>query len=877
MKFFQILIFIFLFGKSLFGQVILQGSITSVDGPALSRINILVYLPDSKALIAFAISDENGHFQTKVNSPSDSLLLEISSIQYRNEFRSISNTSQTLEFELITEVKKLEGITVRAKAIEQRGDTISYLVSSFAKMEDRAIEDVLRRMPGIEVEPSGRILYQGLPLEKFYVEGLDLMDGRYGVVSKNLPQESVSTVEILENHQPIRILEDRVTSQQASLNLKLKRSITTTGTANLGAGAAPFLWDVNVTPMTFTKNFQVVSSYQANNSGNDVSRQLKTLTIRDILRNVNRPVENPALLNIQNVNPPEIDESRYHDNNVHLINLNGLQRINNDFQLRANLYYVNDYQQQLASLRRTYFMPTDTLSFSEQFNNKTFVNHLHGKFTLSRNVKKNFLNNELKVQSRWDKQTGMVCTDYNEINQSLKNPMLSISNDLRSINPVGKHLVEFNSYISYDNNPHRLDVKPGQFDEVLNQGEPYDRVTQQIDLKRFYADHSAGFVFGLKRVSFTPRIGIAYRRQWMESNIIILHHDVVQEAGTGFTNEMDNRHMRAYFNTEIAYKKSRFTLKARLPLSWNYVYLDDLSSEQGQELSRMQFNPSLSADYKVSGFWRTSIMWSLTNRLGDIDGVYYGFILRNYRNLSQNTAPISETAGHNFSLKFSYRNPITSFFNTFGYIYSIGHKNLTFSNIVQSDGTTVLQAIDLPQTTFSHNLQGYSSKYFASIGTTISIRANFNQHQGISLMNGELFNTKNLFYNFKPELNIRLTSWLNSDYGLNASFIETFIENERKSKISMLRHNLNFYAFPTKNQLISLSSQYYHHRGSNNFFLDLLYRYTIIKKKVDVEARWNNILNNKTYTTYQASAFAVYESTYVLRPSQVILSVKFSF
>ena len=308
-------IIILLFWQNIFGQVNLQGHVINSKGEALSRINVLVYLPNSKILIAFAVSDSKGNFKTIVNSTSDSLGVEASSINYKNEIRRIANISQNLVFSLKHDIKLLDTFTVKASPIKQRGDTLSYLVSSFAGKKDRAIEDVLRRMPGIEVEPNGQILYQGLPLQKFYIEGLDLMDGRYGVVSKNLPHSSVSTVEILENHQPIRILEERVSSNQASLNLKLKRNITATGTAKLGCGLNPFLWDINVTPMIFTKKLQIVTSYQTNNTGNDVSQQIKVMTLQEILKSINRPVEIPSILNIQSVNPPEISQSNNHTDN----------------------------------------------------------------------------------------------------------------------------------------------------------------------------------------------------------------------------------------------------------------------------------------------------------------------------------------------------------------------------------------------------------------------------------------------------------------------------------------------------------------------------------------------------------------------------------
>ena len=858
-------------------QTSLTGSVQSTTDETLPRINIMVYLPDSEVLIAFAISDEHGHFVCGVKSDSDSLRIEVSSIQYRSVSRMIANVSQRVDFEMLPETHELKGVSVRARAIGQRGDTLSFLVSSFAREDDRSIEEVLRRIPGIEVESSGKILYQGMPLNKFYVEGLDLMDGRYGVVSKNLPQKSVSTVEIYENHQPLKILEERISSQQAALNIKLKRDITTTGTAKLGIGTAPLLWDVNITPMTFTKSFQMVSSYQSNNTGNDVSRQLKVLTLNDLVRHADRPTDKPMMLGILDVSQPQIEQRRYLDNRVHLINLNGLQRISKDFQLRANLYYINDRRQQEASLVRTLYTPADTLSFSEEFDNSLHDNYLLGEFTLSRNVKKNYLNNTLKIQSRWDNRTGTVFTPGENINQSLDNPFRSVSNSLRSVKPVGKHLVELNSYISYDQSPHRLSVMPGQFAGALNDSLPYEATKQQVELTRFYIDNSASVVLGWKGFTYTPRLGLAWRQQTLESQIHTLSTQTESAAGSAFANNLKARHSQAYLHNDVEYRKKKLTITLKLPLSWQQISLDEQASEEGQELTRILLDPRLMIDYKLTNFWRLRGGWSYTNSLGDIDGIYYGFILKNYRSLSRNAAPLSENTRHSFSAHLAYRNPITSFFNTLTYIYTLGHTNLTYSNLVQADGTSIIQARDLPQTTHIQSLQLYTSKFFSASKTTITLHAGLNQQKEKSLINGELFDTKNRFYNIRPELNVRITPWLNVEYALDATLMETYIDEEEKSNISLLRHKVNIFAFPTRKQMISLETEYYDYKESQNFFADLLFRYTFSKQKLDVELRWNNIFNNLTYTSLQASTFTVYESVYQLRPSQVLLSVKFGF
>lgn len=871
------LIFILLFSQNVCSQQILKGQIKNTKGEAIANINILVYLPHSKILMAFAVSDEKGQFQCKHKITSDSLDIEVSSIQFEKAFRRIANISQNIDFELKVDVKQLNSFTVKAKPIIRKGDTLSYLVSSFAGKEDQVIEDVLRKMPGIEIEDNGQILYQGLALKKFYVEGLDLMDGRYGVISKNLPHRTVSTVEILENHQPIKILEERVESHQASLNLKLKKDITTTGTGKLGVGMTPLLWDVNLTPMFFSKKFQVVTSYQSNNTGNDVAQQINRLTIQDYVQNSERPNENPRLLSVQSARTPGIKQNRYLDNKSHLFNFNGLLLLSNDFQLRFNLYYINDHQQQEASQQRSLYTPTDTLVFNENIHNNIHHNYLKSEFTLSRNAKNNFLENKLKIQSRWDKQTGMLLTDNEAINQSLKNPLKSFSNKLRSINSIGKHLIAFDSYISYDHSPHSLSINPGQFEDVLNENNPYEEVVQQIDLKRLYLDHSASFTLALKRFSFTPSVGIAYRKQEMESHIMIDSEGNNTIIGNEFTNTLEAHHTRAYLKTNVRYKLSKLTINVNIPFSWRSLNLTDVALEKEQKLNRLFFDPSLSVYYIINSFWKLMSSWKYANNLGNIDRTNYGYILKTYRSLSQNAAPLSETSSHNFSTFLSYRNPISSFFNSFRYSYSIRDNNLMYSNSINADGTTILEAFYLPNKSKSHNLRGQTSKYFAAIKSTISLTANYNYRSGKSLVNTEQFNTSNQFYNFNPALYYKVNAWLNTEYSLDATYTKTYIEGEQKSNISLLKHRFSFFAFPGKNQTFSFSSEYYDFNETNNFFVDLQYRYTISKPKIDFEIRWNNVFNTKNYVAYQADSFSVWESIYVLRPSQIFLSVKFRF
>ena len=353
-KFFHIILLL-LFGHVLSAQTVISGHVKDTEGEPLSNINMLVYKAGSPTIVAHAVSDSDGHYSLNVNVEADSLDIATSSLFFEKQAKRIANRSQMVDFALREEVQELKGVTVRARSIEQRGDTLEYIVGSFVQKQDKSIEDVLKRMPGIEVADDGKITYQGLPIQKFYVEGMDLMGGSYAAVSKNLPHQSVSSVEVYENHQPIKILEDRVESEQASINIKLAKDVALTGTAKVGLGAWPFLWNVNLTPMLFSSKVQMLAAYCTNNTGDDLTMFTRMLTVEDLQSN--RPAKLGEELGIKQAAPPLFNTNRYLDNQSHLGNLNTLFPVSENTTLRVNLYYLNDLRKQSVGQSNTLYFP----------------------------------------------------------------------------------------------------------------------------------------------------------------------------------------------------------------------------------------------------------------------------------------------------------------------------------------------------------------------------------------------------------------------------------------------------------------------------------------------------------------------------------------
>ena len=166
-------------------QVNVSGTVIEKENNSpLTGASVIVKGPDGK-IKKFASSKSNGGFEMAVPSV-DGCLLEISMMGFARQSIPLDSVSFPLSVFLESGTTLLKEVTVKADKIREQGDTITYNVGSFAQAQDRSIGDVLKRMPGINVESSGKIQYQGEDINKFYIEGSDLLGGKYGIATNGI-------------------------------------------------------------------------------------------------------------------------------------------------------------------------------------------------------------------------------------------------------------------------------------------------------------------------------------------------------------------------------------------------------------------------------------------------------------------------------------------------------------------------------------------------------------------------------------------------------------------------------------------------------------------------------------------------------------------
>ena len=260
--------------------------VDKADGNPIEGV-VLTLLDEKGETITYDITKRDGSFSLLPKADHSSYTLHARLLGYKEYKQKIENKTQKLTIYMTLGEIQLREVVVKSKPMWNRNDTLVYSVDAFKSEGDRSIGDLLKKLPGVEVSESGGIKYQGESINKFYIEGLDLLENRYGIATNNVPVDAVRNVEVIENHQPVKALTDAVPSSYAAINLRLKQDkmARPVGTATLGVGYADCpLWLTEIFALSASKKQQFIVMYKGNNAAKNIGGEMtgQTLSIDDL-------------------------------------------------------------------------------------------------------------------------------------------------------------------------------------------------------------------------------------------------------------------------------------------------------------------------------------------------------------------------------------------------------------------------------------------------------------------------------------------------------------------------------------------------------------------------------------------------------------------
>lgn len=266
------LILLLLVGQSAMAQSVISGAVVdSVSGAALPKASV-VLIRGGKT-VKFGRTDDSGRFTIDMEPhPGDELQATL--LGYGKKRQPVAKGDNVIR--LAEKVFRLREVKVEEPPVSQRRDTVVYDLTKFATERDNNLQDVLKKLPGVEVEKSGQIKYNGKAISRFTVDGLDLSKGQYNKLTENIRAKDVEKAEVMEHDQPIKALRNRVFTDDVGMNIVMKDSARD----QLFATLRPYFLADDPThvggdavAMQIGKQWQMEYTAQYDRSGRDLGNQ----------------------------------------------------------------------------------------------------------------------------------------------------------------------------------------------------------------------------------------------------------------------------------------------------------------------------------------------------------------------------------------------------------------------------------------------------------------------------------------------------------------------------------------------------------------------------------------------------------------------------
>ena len=837
------------------GQVNVSGVIVK-EGSNEPLTGASVILRNAEGKIKkYATSNANGKFS--ISTPEiKGYTLDVSMMSFAKHTVKLDSLQFPLTIVMEASATILKEVAVKADRIREQGDTITYTVGTFAQAQDRSIGDVLKRMPGIDVSNSGKIQYQGEDINKFYIEGSDLLGGKYGIATNGINHDDVGAVEVMENHQPMQVLSGISFSDKAAINLKLKNKAKATWTFHGDAGGGyswqpeGAVWDGELFAMAVMPGFQNITTFKTNNIGEDLSA-----SATDFFAS-RRETGLGQYVSVSLPGVPNLSRKRTLFNRSALVSTNALWKVKNgEFKAQVD-YSFNRVTAQAANIT-TYFLESGDRVITETRDGRDRSHSLSGKFIYEVNQKTTFINNTLSTNIDWDDvQLGVTGSLPND--QSAKLPDYYVANKFKMIKRFnGKHLVTFQSNNEWESLP-----------QTLNVSLEGNNICQHIGDHAFYTHESAAYAFSIKGITVSLEGGVKGYLRSLNTE----RPDMPEEIPGETENVLNTNYFTVYATPKFEYwvKRVNFTLNA--PVSFAHYTFDKALANR----SEVYFSPSLSMNWKPNNRFSMTLRGGTGRSPMNLNMIQPGYIMTNYRTFKQGVDEFYNSTSQNISASFAYKHTRRGVFANAMVIQSWSHLPYTMAQQLYGD-YIVYSYTDAKS-------DGQNLMAIGSIGKTLdfmrgsaNINGSFNRGESHLFSENNAVNSTSLGWSVGAKINGAPLRWLSLDYHIDFSNSQLRMNGVKNSWLSSMENSLLINIMPLSKWEWRIMGEHYRNeltegKYKNVFLLDtkLVYKFN---KRIELSAMLNNILNQRTYNSTTYSQLSSFESQRWLRGRELLFTI----
>ncbi len=780
------------FCTTVIAQTSVYGNVSDPQGNPVA--DVIVKFVNGARTSMYVFSDSRGNYSialsknTKMEQPS----LVFSCIGYKTLQVAVdaSKRNEPVNVTLVPAVQQLTEVKVKANPLLLLGDTLRYNLASFLGKGDVTLEDGLKRLPGIEVSKSGAISYMGQGISHFYIEGLNMLGGRYNLATRNIPADYTSSVEVLRRHHDKKINRDEE-SNNVAINIKLKKKakFRPFGQSQAGAGWREDnpLYAAGLTGMMFMDDFQTICSAKYSNYGDFASYDMT-----DHFGSAGVSTRAMSTLGRLGGGGPPKGEHLYQTNGM--VSLNAIVRFDSLRTANTNINYSYQDRHHSSSTASTYFAGGENISLTERMSPESRMHNPSVRISYRDDRANKFVDDWFDFKAQIEENSQPVLRTMNGVRESISQEREASGFDMKNTMirwvRLGKNKFHFVSTNSFARSP-GVDMT-----FAMPDADGGVRTIEQSAQSTSFTTY--------ERTSFKLRLS---KKTSIEFPVILnAAYDFIETWRTPDLSTNDVRGWKVSPSTSPSFElralDNRFWMSVNAQVRW--LSMQYKSAAEGRTtLHDVYFEPSLDMKYSFSPTSELRLSSSVNNGVGDIMNLLTEEIQTGYRSTTAASGVFAKTQSWSTQLSHKYELPFSYFSVNSSASWSQSKRNVLNSQFVEA-GDVSSSTVFGDSHTKSANFSLALYKNILPLNSKLKAEGSYNWNSSELMEQGERITTYGNGYALNGGVTVTPMSWMEVDYTINFNKSFRRYSGQRNSNES-LSHKGKLSLYPIETLQISAS------------------------------------------------------------------------
>ena len=873
------------------GQIVVEGMLRDDNGKPIDFVQVLLKRSANKPAIAFTQANSKGYYRILIKEYGTYTLV-YRSIAHKTHYENFQyadhDTRKKITKNVILKPESIsidEVIVLDQSPVSVKEDTVIYQVEAFKKGDEEVVEDVLKRLPGIEVEDDGKIKFQGKLVSKVKVDGDDMFDKGYQLLTKGLDAGVIDKVEALSNQTENEKLKGIDRGDETILNLVLKDNakLDLYGNATI-YGTDSKLHDVSIKLMSFSQKFKFYAIGSSNDMGVDplgnIREFYKTFSFQQEKEGDPIEAKYRDALDLKGYKP-SLEDGLTTFNNSRICSFNTIFKPSKKLKIKLVTFVMDDDQQYFHSSKSSYVLSDTTFTNTEdyQLNNRQKSAYGSVKLTWDINAKSNLIyEGNLSVSDK----KAYANFNFNDSidSENVNNEQFVSHHNIKYTNRFTKNqALVFGAKFDLINSPQSYSTSDYRFGQTIGDVEYQSKLHQNFKHREnniliqgkylIHPDNSLWFnaTFGYQELNTNLYSVLEINDSFVYGNsqIPLYNDNVIQ-------------YKLAFLGVNLKYKYKN--IEANLKLNYNLLIhslIDSSVMEYKNKLSHY-FVPALGIKWEINKLNKINLLYVYNMNPLLPHEQLSGFYVAGYNSLTRNSNSFGFYKNHNAMLMYNLGKYSRGKFLNLSLIYNYTEKGLANNTLVEPEFSISNSIFDYGREMIIAS--SYVQWFIDKIYHGLKLKFNVSQTKSPYYLNQEKSISKYLSYRPKVEFKSTFLKWFNYETGIN--YTQTEYLGKSIKPIREQSEYLDFiFDFSNRLKIKIIGEHYYFYNYSKEnrswYFLNVTSSYQIIPEKLKFTIQGFNLFNENKFGDVSITEYSSSESFYRLRGRYIMFGAFFRF